>query len=305
MIGSGCGVDSGDSELGEHAVEALRSDRRTLDSCTSPSRSSPRPTARRAPRAPRRARRSRAPAPAARRPESAARTSRSPCPARATGARRALRHRLTTAKSRSPSSSSSRAIGHAVRRAALRAGVATSARTSASSSSTFSAGPSTSGQSKPTPAARSCSRKARCSAGRSTGSPSTMLSRFFAFISSHALALTSPYRCGCRAFIFVRKPSATSREVERTALFGDDGVEEHLEQQVAELFAQLRVVAGANRVVDLVRFLDQIRTQRLVRLRRVPVAARAQIAHQRERIFKCRFLLHRSPRRPYTSRPPT
>ena len=63
-------------------------------------------------------------------------------------------------------------------------------------------------------------------------------------------------------------------------------VEEHLQQQVAELLAQLRVVAGADRVVDLVGFLDQIGAQRLVRLRRVPLAARAQIAHQRERIFK-------------------
>ena len=79
---------------------------------------------------------------------------------------------------------------------------------------------------------------------------------------------------------------------ERAALLGDDGVEEHLEQQIAELLAQLRVVAGANGVVDLVRFFDQVWAQRFVRLRGVPFAARAQVAHQRERIFKCWFCLH-------------
>ena len=79
---------------------------------------------------------------------------------------------------------------------------------------------------------------------------------------------------------------------ERAALLGDHGVEEHLQQQIAELLAQLRVVAGANGVVDLVRFFDEIRPQRLVRLRGVPLAASAEIAHQRERIFKCRFCLH-------------
>ena len=46
---------------------------------------------------------------------------------------------------------------------------------------------------------------------------------------------------------------------------------------------------AANRVVDFVRFFDQIRPQRFVRLRGVPLAARAQIAHQRERISSVGF----------------
>jgi hypothetical protein len=46
---------------------------------------------------------------------------------------------------------------------------------------------------------------------------------------------------------------------ERTPLLGDDGVEEHLQQQVTQLLAQQRVTTGADRVVDLVRFLDQVR----------------------------------------------
>ena len=73
-------------------------------------------------------------------------------------------------------------------------------------------------------------------------------------------------------------------EVECTTLLGDDAVKEHLEQQVAELLAQQAVVARANRVVHFVRFLEQIGAQRLVRLRRVPLAATAQILHQLERL---------------------
>ncbi len=78
---------------------------------------------------------------------------------------------------------------------------------------------------------------------------------------------------------------------ERAPLLGEHGVEEHLEQQVAQLFPKLRVASGADRVVDLVCFLDQVWTKRLVRLRGVPIAARAQVAHESERIFKRRFHL--------------
>ena len=63
-------------------------------------------------------------------------------------------------------------------------------------------------------------------------------------------------------------------------------MEEHLQQHVAELLAHRALVAGAERVVELVRFLDEIRAKGVVRLRRVPVAAGAEIAHQRERIVK-------------------
>jgi len=79
---------------------------------------------------------------------------------------------------------------------------------------------------------------------------------------------------------------------EGTALFGDHGVEEHLKEDVAELLEHVRVVAGANRIVQLVGFLDQIWTQGVVALGRVPLASPAKVSHQGERIFKCHFVLH-------------
>ena len=84
-------------------------------------------------------------------------------------------------------------------------------------------------------------------------------------------------------------------QIERTAFFSDDRMKENLQQQVAELFTESRVVAGEQRFVDLVSFLDQVGTQRLVRLRRIPLAAAPQVAHQRERIFKRGFHLLTSP----------
>src|ERR1051325_10410665 len=63
-------------------------------------------------------------------------------------------------------------------------------------------------------------------------------------------------------------------------------MKKHLEQQIAELFTELSVVAGPDRFVDLVRLLDQIGAQRLVRLGRVPLATLAQVAHQGERLFE-------------------
>jgi hypothetical protein len=80
---------------------------------------------------------------------------------------------------------------------------------------------------------------------------------------------------------------------ELALFFGEYRVEENLQQQVAELFAQLGWVAGANGIIYFVRFFYEIRTQRLVGLRRVPLAPRAQVAHQRECIFKQYFVFHR------------
>ena len=73
----------------------------------------------------------------------------------------------------------------------------------------------------------------------------------------------------------------------------DDTVEEHLQQQVAQLVAEHVVAAEAEGVVHLMCLLDQVGTKRLVRLRGVPVAAGAQITHQRKGIFKTGFRLHR------------
>src|SRR5882762_10768834 len=84
-------------------------------------------------------------------------------------------------------------------------------------------------------------------------------------------------------------------EVKGITLLGDHAVEEHLEQQVAQLLAEEWVVSGANRVIYLIRFLDQIWAQRLVRLRRIPLAALAQVPHQLEALGQPRLFLHRSP----------
>ena len=43
---------------------------------------------------------------------------------------------------------------------------------------------------------------------------------------------------------------------------------------------------------ELVGFLDQVGAQRVVALRGIPLAALPQVAHDRERIFKCCFVLH-------------
>ena len=115
----------------------------------------------------------------------------------------------------------------------------------ASSSSTFAR------RTRRHPASRSRRRRrdpaagcARCSDGQIGRQPLVdRLSRFFAFIRSHGWRSPPSYRCGCRAFIFVMRPSATSSDVERAALLGDHRVKEHLQQQVAELLAQQRVVA--------------------------------------------------------------
>jgi hypothetical protein len=57
-------------------------------------------------------------------------------------------------------------------------------------------------------------------------------------------------------------------------------VKEDLQQEIAQFLAQFGVVAGSNGVVHLVRFFYQVRPQRLVRLRGIPLAPCAQIAHQ-------------------------
>ncbi len=79
-------------------------------------------------------------------------------------------------------------------------------------------------------------------------------------------------------------------ERERAALFRDHRVKQNLEQYVAELFAHQRIVGELNRLVQFVCFLDQIRAQRLVGLRRIPVASLAQIAHEFECIVESRVL---------------
>ena len=56
----------------------------------------------------------------------------------------------------------------------------------------------------------------------------------------------------------------------RVAFLRQPGVEEHLQQQVAEFLAQQRGVVALDRLDDLEAFLDQVAGERLVRLRGVP-----------------------------------
>src|SRR5687768_1673971 len=90
---------------------------------------------------------------------------------------------------------------------------------------------------------------------------------------------------------------------EGAALLGDDRVEEYLKEDVSELLPNLRVGARPQRVVELVRLLEQIGTQRCMCLRGIPIAPRSQIAHDGERIFKRRLVLHGSSEAGYTTRP--
>ena len=65
-------------------------------------------------------------------------------------------------------------------------------------------------------------------------------------------------------------------EVARAALREQQREEVRLEEQVADLVEQLRVVAGERRVGDLVRLLDGVRHDRARRLLAVPRALAAQ-----------------------------
>ena len=81
-------------------------------------------------------------------------------------------------------------------------------------------------------------------------------------------------------------------DVESTALLGDNRMKEHLQENVAQFFAHLSLIAVAKRIVQLVRFFDEVRAERVVGLGRIPLAASSQVTHERERIFKRGFSLH-------------
>ena len=71
---------------------------------------------------------------------------------------------------------------------------------------------------------------------------------------------------------------------ELAGLLGDHGVEVDLEQQVAELLAQVRHVAGVDRLERLVGLLEQVARQRAVGLPGLPGALGAQPAHHLEEL---------------------
>jgi hypothetical protein len=80
-------------------------------------------------------------------------------------------------------------------------------------------------------------------------------------------------------------------QAEGAALFRHHRVKQDLQQEITQLFSKASVVAALERIVHLVRLFDQVGSERLVCLRRVPVATASQIAHERKRIFKRGFHL--------------
>src|SRR5687768_5716041 len=91
--------------------------------------------------------------------------------------------------------------------------------------------------------------------------------------------------------------------VESRTLLRDDRMEEHLQQEISELLPHLSVRSRSKGIIELVGLLEQIGTQRCVSLRGIPLTPRSQVAHERERIFKRRLVLHGSSEAGYTTRP--
>ena len=71
-------------------------------------------------------------------------------------------------------------------------------------------------------------------------------------------------------------------------------MKEHLQEYIAELLAHVGAVAAPQRIIQLVRFFNEIGAKGVVRLRTVPVTSRAKIAHERERVVERCFIGHRS-----------
>ncbi len=61
-------------------------------------------------------------------------------------------------------------------------------------------------------------------------------------------------------------------------VLGDLRVEDHLQEQIAELVLEVRHVAARDGIGDLMRFLDGIGRDALKALRHIPIAARLRVA---------------------------
>ena len=88
----------------------------------------------------------------------------------------------------------------------------------------------------------------------------------------------SPNTCGWRRISFAVSSSATSAERARAALLEQQREEDDLEEDVAELVAELRVVAALGGVGELVGLLDRVRDDRALVLLAVPGALPPQPA---------------------------
>ncbi len=81
--------------------------------------------------------------------------------------------------------------------------------------------------------------------------------------------------------------------VEFATLFSDHDLERDVQQQIAQLVTQPGGVVLLEGLIELERFFHEIRAQRVARLDAVPGAARAQVAHQRERAGEGGVTRHR------------
>ncbi len=126
-------------------------------------------------------------------------------------------------------------------------------------------------------------------AGRRRGSRRLIASQFCPHLRGRASlgrkrlqpVTSSPKTCGCRRTSFSVVPRATAREIARAPFLEQQGQEVDLEQHVAELVAQLLVVAGVRGVRQLVCLLDRVRDDALLVLLPVPGAVPAQAARDR------------------------
>ena len=190
-------------------------------------------------------------------------------------------------KNTSPSSSRTR--GSSWRCGALRQARA-ALRTSLSST------PYTFGQSKPTRAAFSCIRWPRCSAPRCFGIPSSRLVRRAAGLLKRLEPLpVAPLRVdvfddGVAEDVRMTPDHLVGERVDDVgdAELADLGrelrVEEHLQQQVAELFAESLEMRDLDRLDDFERLFDEVRNERAVRLLAVPRAAEPQPRHDLDQV---------------------
>ena len=93
-----------------------------------------------------------------------------------------------------------------------------------------------------------------------------------------------PKTWGLRRRILSASPRTTSSIVNSTGLLGDRRVEVDLQQQVAELLAQVLGVALVDRLGDLVGLLVQEGHQRLVGLLALPGALGPELPHHRDEL---------------------
>ena len=208
------------------------------------------------------------------------------------GSTRSLRATLTAANSTSPTSwkSASRTSSARSRRLGVLAAAATASASSPARPRRRAAGPRRRGSRSPTTrrGAGPCARAA--APGRFSGTSPKMpasrpgSSRLIASqlrsTSPAVSAAVSPKTCGWRRISFARQCSATSARSPGAALLEQQRQEVDLEEHVAELVEELRVVARVGGVGELVGLLDRVRDDRALVLLAVPGALAAQAAGQ-------------------------